>query len=397
MVAFGSFAARPEPTPTTIPEDSSFRKLFTERRTGECCWIWDERDLAEMCCPSPIGNGKSRCQHHYARVAIKPSRTKACQIVVTSTARLAEQVPALFCFSENPECAMRLFLNIDIKTIPSQDPAVRASIYAAPDLQAPDEIREVKPSAALKDPKKVAANIASRTLKAQAAPAEEKAKSLAKAEQRYLKTALDSVVGHVISIAFSVDRIRSDGSMATGGVSAGIAGNIEDERTLLDLLLRRMENALADGERPVLVGRHLVGFDLPHLTQRAIILGVKLPVWWPRSVRPCSTDALGPMLQWSPSRDSWISLDALCSALGYGPLGDVDRSKVYPLWLAGKLDRIWDYSAGDVRRVSEGHRTFALAYTELTDEDLELMHRNIDRVAESERLIQHAKIRSEVA
>lgn len=292
---------------------------------------------------------------------------------------------------------MRLFLNIDIKTIPSQDPAVRASIFAAPDLQAPDKIGEVKPSAPLKDPEKVAANIASRTLNAQGAPAEEKAKSLAQAEQRYLKTALDSVVGHVISIAFSVDRIRSDGSIATGGVSGGIAGNIEDERTLLDLLLRRMENALADGERPVLVGRHLVGFDLPHLTQRAIILGVKLPVWWPRSVRPCSTDALGPMLQWSPSRDSWISLDALCSALGYGPLGNADRSKVYPLWLAGKLDRIWDYSAGDVRRVSEGHRTFALAYPELTDEDLELMHQNIDRVAEAERLIQDAKIRSEVA
>lgn len=59
LVAFGSFAARPGPTPTTIPEDSSFRKLFTERRAGECRWICDERDLAEMCCPSPIGNARA--------------------------------------------------------------------------------------------------------------------------------------------------------------------------------------------------------------------------------------------------------------------------------------------------------------------------------------------------
>lgn len=74
LVAFGGFSARAEPEMTTIPEVTAFRKLFTERRSGECSWICDEPDLDAICCVAPAALGKSWCAHHSARVLIKPAR-----------------------------------------------------------------------------------------------------------------------------------------------------------------------------------------------------------------------------------------------------------------------------------------------------------------------------------
>lgn len=74
LAKFGGFAARAEPEMTTIPEDTSFRKLFTERRSTECSWICDEPDLTAIACCAPVLAGKSWCSHHAARVLIKPAR-----------------------------------------------------------------------------------------------------------------------------------------------------------------------------------------------------------------------------------------------------------------------------------------------------------------------------------
>lgn len=266
---------------------------------------------------------------------------------------------------------MRPFLNIDIETIPAQDPAVRDAIYNAPDLQVADVISEIKPSGSLKDPDKIAADIAARTEKAWAALAEDKAKALAKAEQRYLKTALDGAFGHVVSIAYSVDRVNDDGFMEAGEPYGKLAASVEDERVTLDFVFREMEEDIADGERPVIVGHHIAGFDLLFLTQRAIILGVRLPAWWPRNPRPWAEDVFDTMHQWSPARDSWVSLDTLCKALGLRGKGDIDGSKVYELWKAGEYQKIWDYNADDVRKVSEIHRRFKAAFGEVFDQDAE--------------------------
>lgn len=266
---------------------------------------------------------------------------------------------------------MRPFLNLDIETIPVQDDAVREAIFNAPDLQVPDTIGEIKPSASLKDPEKIAADIASRTEKAWAALAEEKSKALAKAEQRYLKTSLDGAFGHVVSIAYSVDRINAEGFMEAGEPFGQLAASVEDERTTLDFVFRTMEEDIGDGERPVLVGHHIAGFDLLFLTQRAIILGVRLPAWWPRNPRPWEADVFDTMLHWSSARDNWISLDKLCQALGIQGKGDIDGSKVYELWKAGEYQKIWDYNADDVRKVSEIHRRFKAAFGEVFDQDAE--------------------------
>lgn len=74
VASYGGFAARSEPAPTTIPEVTTFRKLFTERRSGECSWICDEPDLTAIACCAPVLAGKSWCSHHAARVLIKPAR-----------------------------------------------------------------------------------------------------------------------------------------------------------------------------------------------------------------------------------------------------------------------------------------------------------------------------------
>lgn len=53
------------------------------------------------------------------------------------------------------------------------------------------------------------------------------------------------------------------------------------ERAALDATLRGMEaEVLATGHRhPVIVGHNVAGFDIGLIMQRAIILGVRLPLW----------------------------------------------------------------------------------------------------------------------
>jgi hypothetical protein len=94
---------------------------------------------------------------------------------------------------------MELFL--DIETIPGQSPALRAKIDAKHAVS--DTIGEIKAAGNLKDPDKIAADIAARTAKATADLAERKITALADAEEEWRKTALDAAKGHVFSIAWA--------------------------------------------------------------------------------------------------------------------------------------------------------------------------------------------------
>ena len=61
-----------------------------------------------------------------------------------------------------------------------------------------------------------------------------------------------------------------------------------------------------------LAGFNIIDFDLRYLVRRCLILGVKVPEWMPRNLKPWDTAARDLMMLWGEP----IKADRLCRALG---------------------------------------------------------------------------------
>jgi hypothetical protein len=114
---------------------------------------------------------------------------------------------------------------------------------------------------------------------------------------------------------------------------------------------------------PKTVVGHNVTFDLRFLWQRAIVLGVRMPHWIPRSPAPWAREIFDTMTAFAGQRDT-ISLDNLCKALGIEGKGDFDGSMVAAAWAAGEYDKVASYCRADVDRVRQIHRKMQLAFGE---------------------------------
>jgi hypothetical protein len=286
---------------------------------------------------------------------------------------------------------MRLFL--DTETIPSQDPTVKAAIDAAHAVS--DELPEIKPAANLKDPDKIAADIAQRTDRAKANLASAKIEATADADEAFRKLSLAGATAHIACISFAVD----DGDVIDVPCISAPDGvpNVENERYALrhffDLLegamfpahveaggladdtwrnrfmgpvepLRPGEIHMRSGEirtldtprKDPIVVAHNAQFDIRMIWQRAVILGVTPPAWWPIDVRPWDRSRIiDTMTMWAGERDR-VKLDALCKALGLPGKGSIDGSKVYDAILSGRLPEVVTYCGDDVRRLRCVHR-----------------------------------------
>lgn len=113
----------------------------------------------------------------------------------------------------------------------------------------------------------------------------------------------------------------------------------------------------------VIVG-HNVTFDIRFLWQRAIVLGVELPTWFPRAPAPWHREVFDTMTAFAGQRDT-ISLDNLCKALGIEGKGDFDGSMVAAAWAAGEYDKVSRYCRADVDRVRQVHRKMMVAFGEV--------------------------------
>lgn len=109
-----------------------------------------------------------------------------------------------------------------------------------------------------------------------------------------------------------------------------------------------------------IVGHYVANFDLRFLMQRAIVLGVRLPAWFPRDPKPWSREVFDTMTAWAGAKDS-ISLDNLCKVLGIPGKDGVDGSMVAGMWQRGELDEIASYCRADVERVRNVHRKMQIA------------------------------------
>lgn len=272
-----------------------------------------------------------------------------------------------------------MHLYLDIETIPGQRPGLRDEIAAK--ITPPGNYKKADTIAAWEADEKPAL-----------------------VEEAFRKTSFDGGVGHVVSIAYAID----DGEV--DGIGPGMADrhwcavpwqdgsawkpdysnweSIEAER--LEMTFRAMTRALqaaanaamkhpfgpgrgyvtrqADGSLvdcdaligPVTVVAHHADFDIRFLFHRAVVLGVRLPWWFPVNARPNhffngAPAVFDTMTYWA-GYGGRIGQDRLCAALGIERGDDIPGSEVYDRWLAGDGEAIWNHNKADVERLRAIHR-----------------------------------------
>jgi hypothetical protein len=274
-----------------------------------------------------------------------------------------------------------LFLYVDIETIPSRDPDVIRAIIAKHATEPLDE-STIKPAANLKDPAKIAEDMERRIDKARQDQIEKVKKAGLAVDEEYRRTALDASTGHIacVSVALADGPVVYVSSGALVGydiqsppdlesVLTGEREMLEDLFTGIETMLR--DHAIASAEKawdnmrresmggreveiikngdyirplpeggrdawvkanthlhvPVVVAHH-AGFDVRFIWQRAIVLGVTPPSWWPIDARPWDSDRIyDTMTAWA-GHGNRIGLDRLCRALGLPGKTGVDGSQV---------------------------------------------------------------------
>lgn len=226
---------------------------------------------------------------------------------------------------------MRLYL--DIETIPSQSPEVHAEIE-----------RSITPPGNISKAETIAAWEA------------EKKPTLVK--EAIAKTALDGALGHICCIGFALEDGMPDATYCSA-MGVGI------EATMIRDFISAVECGLRDTpwRTPTIIGHNVSGFDIRFIWQRAIILGIKMPSWFPRDPKPWDSGIFDTMTAFAGSR-GMIGMDKLCRALGMDGKGEIDGSMIGDLWAAGKFDEIASYCRADVERTRAIHRRMMLAFGE---------------------------------
>lgn len=219
------------------------------------------------------------------------------------------------------------YLYLDIETIPAQSPEVRAKIA-----------EQVTPPASMKKAETIAAWVA-----------EQKPAAI---EEAIAKTALDGTYGHICCIGWALDDEEPQTVIALDEAGA--------LRGFSDWLTARTDNSF---KLPVIVGHNVIGFDIRFIWQRAILLGVQMPSWFPRDPKPWDRDVFDTMTAFAGQRGT-ISMARLCEAMGMEGKGDIDGSMIAKLWADGDHQTIREYCKGDVARTREIHRRMMVAFGE---------------------------------
>ena len=217
----------------------------------------------------------------------------------------------------------------DIETIPSQLPGMRAEFIAA-----------VTAPAKYSKPESIAEWLL------------ENRES--EGEAAWLKTSFDGGVGHVCCIALAVD----GGPARSYQVAPDCYGKRKEEKQLLLDVFSDMN----DIGRSVMVGHNIIGFDLPFIWKRCMVLGVKPPSWFPRNPSRYSSELVrDTMLLWDQDQRTGSSMDRICRLLNIPGKGGVSGADVWPMVQAGDIDGVAEYCRADVERTREmfNRMTFA--------------------------------------
>lgn len=216
-------------------------------------------------------------------------------------------------------------LVLDIETLPIDINNAPAVAYL---------VGDVKADSRLKDPEKIAADIASKQAEAVS------------------KTGLDGAFGRVL--------MATIGDIETGDLVT-IASESADERMVLSGLLQTLDRFSTEGpgqQRPLCIIGHNITWDIRFLVQRCAVHGVKVNRHLlPFDAKPWDGDKMvDTMVAWAGVGGK-ISLDRLCVALGIeSPKGKMDGGMVAEYFAAGRFDEIVEYNRADVLATMQVYR-----------------------------------------
>jgi hypothetical protein len=176
----------------------------------------------------------------------------------------------------------------------------------------------------------------------------------AEEERCYALGALSAASGRILSIAVHVGPIPGLDFPGLGPVVSEHVFGIDNDgfeqpekRALLDFLALMKD---FDSDCDELVGHNLIGFDLPFIFQRCLVHEIKARPF----VNLADYNVRGvfdTMHRWWLGARRHVSLDDIAWALGLesSKTADVEGSKVFDLYQAGKLELIREYNLNDVR------------------------------------------------
>lgn len=163
-------------------------------------------------------------------------------------------------------------------------------------------------------------------------------------EEAWCKTALSGARGHIAVIGYA---LNDDEPIALWSPLSPA----NDEPEILGYFFSELDR-LSKGGRfaPRLVGHNVAAFDLRFLFQRAIVLGIRPPHWWPIDAKPWESDRVfDTMTAWAGVR-GLVSMADMCDAFGIAGKGDINGSKVWEYVRDGRIAEVADYCRGDVER-----------------------------------------------
>jgi predicted PolB exonuclease-like 3'-5' exonuclease len=147
----------------------------------------------------------------------------------------------------------------------------------------------------------------------------------------HAQTSLDGTFGRIVCIGFIKE--------SNGKVRKGVLTGQES-----DILLEFWKLA-KDVDQ--FIGHCILEFDFPFIYQRSVIHGVKprFDISFSRYTSAPIFDTMHEWTKWSGR----VSLNTLSNVLGFeSSKGNLDGSKVWPYYQAGRLDEIYEYCLKDV-------------------------------------------------
>ncbi|MGH9904292.1 MAG: ribonuclease H-like domain-containing protein [Pyrinomonadaceae bacterium] len=189
----------------------------------------------------------------------------------------------------------------------------------------------------------------------------------AEEERCYQLGSLSATSGRILSIAVHVgpvpgmglDGVEQNKSEFVFGIRPD--GSEEDEKLALTSFLDPLQSFDVDADE--LVGHNIMGFDLPFILQRCLINSIPVRPFVDLSefhVR----GVFDTMHRWWLGAKRNVSLDDIAWALGIesSKTGEVEGSKVFDLYQAGKLAEIREYNLNDVRVTRKVYERMAAVF-----------------------------------
>ncbi len=206
-------------------------------------------------------------------------------------------------------------------------------------------------------------------------------------EKDLRKTALSGDFGRVLCIGYTDERVDGSRRMGVLGWDKTTESFHIDEKRTLEGFWNLMENF--NERRDRIVGHNIFEFDLRFIVKRSIINGIR-PTANLSFRRYVNQPVFDTMREWECWSYDKIKLDKLAVALSLpsSKSEDIDGSKVFDYYLAGRHKEIYKYCLRDVRLTREIYRRMTFCEPENLERFFEELSADVISIPDKELSLQ---------